>query len=259
MRILISNDDGIRAKGIHALAKALADAHEVYVVAPAQEQSAQGHALTLHHPLRVDDMTALFHKEGANVISAYAVSGTPSDCVKLAITTLLKETPVDVVISGMNHGPNLGGDVVYSGTVSAALEAAMNDVSAIATSAFDGYNPLCDYDDACQYLATHLEKLTSLFEAGHARVLNVNVPAVPSQDYAGLKLCKLGKRMYKDFYEKRQDPRNITYYWLAGELVAGGCESDDDVEAIRNNYVTVTPIHADLTNKTLYAKLEGRL
>jgi 5'-nucleotidase len=259
MRILISNDDGIQANGIHALAKALSQHHEVYVVAPEKEQSAQGHALTLHHPLRAVDFTKQFNKEGANVQQALAISGTPSDCVKLAITTLLKETPVDVVISGMNHGPNLGGDVVYSGTVSAALEAAMNGVPAIATSAFDGYNPLFDYDDACRYLASVLPDLVDLLKYSSCMVLNVNVPAVEAQYYAGLKLCKLGHRMYSDFYEKRQDPRGITYYWLAGELVQTGAHAEEDVEAIRNNYVTVTPIHADLTDETVYTLLQGKL
>jgi 5'-nucleotidase len=259
MRILISNDDGIQASGIHALAKALSQDHDVYVVAPEKEQSAQGHALTLHHPLRAYDFTATFNKEGANVKQALSISGTPSDCVKLAITTLLKDVCVDVVISGMNHGPNLGGDVVYSGTVSAALEAAMNGIPAIATSALDGYNPLFDYEDACSYLAGVLPKLVALLKHSSCMVLNVNVPAVEAQYYAGLKLCKLGRRMYSDFYEKRQDPRGITYYWLAGELVQTASDSEEDIEAIRNNYVTVTPIHADLTDETVYALLEGKL
>ena len=259
MRILLSNDDGIRAKGLHALAKAFSLQHEVYVVAPDKEQSAQGHALTLHHPLRVEEVTAIFNREGAGVRQALSVSGTPSDCVKLAITTLLVDTPVDVVISGMNHGPNLGGDVVYSGTVSAALEAAMNGVSAIATSAFDGYNPLYDYEDAAFYLAKELPTLMTLLRQATPMVLNVNMPAVPHEDYNGLKLCKLGRRMYSDFYEKRQDPRCITYYWLAGELLQSNCSPEEDVEAIRNHYVTVTPIHADLTDESLFSLLEAHL
>jgi 5'-nucleotidase len=260
MRILISNDDGIRADGIRALAFALCKQHDVYVVAPDQERSAQGHALTLHQPLRADDYTKSFHKSGIMVKQALAVSGTPSDCVKLAITTLLNDTPPDVVVSGINHGPNLGGDVVYSGTVSAALEAAMNNIPAIATSAFNGHLDICDFRDAADYIGLHLDKLLDLM--GHSSdkiVLNVNTPAVDSQHYNGLKLCKLGLRMYTDFYEERKDPRGDTYYWLAGEMVNRDVDPEEDIEAIRNNYVTVTPIHADLTDEVVYESLKDRL
>jgi 5'-nucleotidase len=259
MKLLLSNDDGIRAKGLRALASALAPLHEVYIVAPSKEQSATGHALTLHHPLRVDDHTQEFHDAGIPVKCATAVSGTPSDCTKLAITTLHADKGIDLVLSGINHGPNLGGDVVYSGTVSAALEAAMNGMPAIAFSAFNGDEPSCDFKGAAAYISQKLDVLVNLLQSNRCTVLNVNTPAVPSEDYVGLKLCKLGLRMYKDYYEHRVDPRGVTYYWLAGELVKKGVSEDDDVQAIRDNYVTVTPIHADLTDELTYEALKGKV
>jgi 5'-nucleotidase len=257
MKLLLTNDDGIRAKGLRTLAKALATQHELYVVAPAEEQSAKGHALTLHHPLRADDYTEEFHEQGIAVQKAYAISGTPSDCTKLAITTLFPETGLELVLSGINHGPNLGGDVVYSGTVSAALEAAMNQMPAIAISSFNGHEPRSDFHGPARYIADHLHTLVSLLETTECTVLNVNTPAVPMEDYIGLKLCKLGLRMYKDYYEQRTDPRGVTYYWLAGELMDKGTTAEDDVQAIRDNYVTVTPLHADLTDEQTYARLYG--
>lgn len=256
MRILISNDDGIRATGIRELARALATEHEVHVVAPDRERSAQGHALTLHQPLRVEDYTAEFHRDNIQVKEAMAVSGTPSDCVKLALTTLMRDKPVDVVASGVNHGPNLGGDVVYSGTVSAALEAAMNNVPAIAFSAFNGQDDHCDFPDAARYIQAHFNELVALSGEAKKMVLNVNTPGVESKHYIGMKLCKLGLRMYTDFYEERQDPRGDRYYWLAGEMVSRDIDPEEDVDAIRNNYVTVTPIHADLTDVKMYLTLK---
>jgi 5'-nucleotidase len=249
MRILVSNDDGINALGLNTLVKHLATVHDVYVVAPAREQSAMGHALTLHHPLRLDEVPL-----EAPVKVAYAVSGTPSDCVKLALTTLLP-TSIDVVISGINHGPNLGGDVVYSGTVSAALEGAMAGYPALAVSLFNGHDKHADFNPSAHFITQHLEQLLALPVPQYS-VLNVNTPAVPLADFVGIQLCRLGKRMYDDYYEKRQDPRGVTYYWLAGEITARGENADVDVEAIRSNYVTVTPLHADITDEVTYERLK---
>jgi 5'-nucleotidase len=136
----------------------------------------------------------------------------------------------------------------------------MNNIPAIATSAFNGHLDICDFRDAADYIGLHLDKLLDLM--GHSSdkiVLNVNTPAVDSQHYNGLKLCKLGLRMYTDFYEERKDPRGDTYYWLAGEMVNRDVDPEEDIEAIRNNYVTVTPIHADLTDEVVYESLKDRL
>jgi len=239
--ILISNDDGIQAKGIQTLIKHLAPLHDVYVVAPAREQSAMGHALTLNTPLRIDEFPIEYH-----VKASYAVSGTPSDCVKLALSKLIT-APIDVVISGINHGPNLGRDVVYSGTVSAALEGSLFGKPSIAVSLLNGHVSGANFHPSAQFIADNLEKLLAL-PVPPDTVLNINTPAVPLADFCGVKVCELGKRMYIDSYEQRQDPRGVTYYWLAGELVAHGSSEEVDVEAIRCNYVTLTPLHVNLCN-----------
>jgi 5'-nucleotidase len=246
--ILISNDDGIQAKGIQTLIKHLSPLYDVYVVAPAREQSAMGHALTLNTPLRVDEYP-MEHP----VKVAYAVSGTPSDCVKLALSQLLP-TQIDVVISGINHGPNLGRDVVYSGTVSAALEGSLFGKRSIAVSLLNGHVAGANFHPSATFIAQNLDHLLTLPVAPDT-ILNINTPAVPLADFCGVKVCELGSRMYIDSYEQRQDPRGVNYYWLAGELVAHATSTEVDVEAIRCNYVTLTPLHVDLCNHQALATL----
>jgi len=242
LKILISNDDGIHALGLKTLAERLSMQYEVYVVAPDRERSATGHALTLHKPLRVDEVNL-----GDKVKQAYAVTGTPSDCVKIALNALLDFKP-DVVLSGINHGPNLGTDVLYSGTVSAALEGAINDIPSIATSLINGYDKNAEFSHGAEFIANFIPYALTL-SVPPKNILNVNLPAVPYCDYAGVKLTHLGIRMYTDNFEKRVDPRNQVYYWLAGEVIT---ESDDgpdsDMTAIRNNLVSVSPVSMDMTN-----------
>lgn len=250
MRILVSNDDGIHAKGLQTLAAHLSREHDVYVVAPEKEQSAMGHALTLHHPLRVQEVELPFP-----VKHAFSTSGTPSDCVKLALSTLL-EGPVDIVVSGINHGPNLGSDVVYSGTVSAAMEGAFFNKPSIALSLLNGNEKHADFSAAARFITEQLPKLLSL-QLPDRTMLNINFPAVSYEEFAGIAITKLGLRMYNDSYERRLDPRGTVYYWLSGELITHGSDPSEDVEAIRNNYVTISPVHADLTHYQVLERLEA--
>jgi 5'-nucleotidase len=243
MKILVSNDDGIQAKGIRTLIEHLSRQHDVYVVAPDQERSAMGHALTLHQPIRVVEEVMPYP-----VKEAYSISGTPSDCVKLALTTLIKDE-IDWVISGINHGPNLGADVMYSGTVSAALEGAVFDKPSIAISLMNGHAKNANFHGPAEFITRYFKTLQKL-TLPPKTIINVNFPAVELEYVAGVKVSKLGLRMYSDSYERRVDPRGGQYFWLAGEIVNHTGVDYEDVEAIRNNYVTMTPVRLDMTNHT---------
>ena len=248
MKLLVSNDDGIFAPGIRSLANTLAAAnHDVTVVCPDRERSATGHGLTLHQPIRADIVTDVFHPS----IKAWACSGTPSDCVKLALWALL-DSPPDFVVSGINQGSNLGTDILYSGTVSAAMEGTIEGIPSIAMSltsfTSSQFQPAADF-------AVSLLKQLETSPLG-SMLLNVNVPAVPASKIAGVLITRQGIRRYVDVFEKRTDPRGKTYYWLAGELleeveVEPGlnlpADVPTDVEAIANNYITITPLQYNLT------------
>ena len=247
MKLLISNDDGIFAPGIRSLANTLAAAnHDVTVVCPDRERSATGHGLTLHQPIRADIVTGIFHPS----IKAWACSGTPSDCVKLALWALL-DSPPDFVVSGINQGSNLGTDVLYSGTVSAAMEGTIEGIPSIAISltsfSSQQFQPAADF-------AVSLLKQLETSPLG-SMLLNVNVPAIPASEIAGVLITRQGIRRYIDVFEKRVDPRGKTYYWLAGELLEEVVEPGlnlptdvpTDVEAIANNYITITPLQYNLT------------
>ena len=247
MNIMVTNDDGIFAEGIDALVKALKEqGHNVYVVAPDRERSATGQAISLHSPLRINEITKW------DGVTAYSVDGTPTDCSKLGISELIKE-PIDVVISGINRGPNLGTDVLYSGTVSAAIEAAILGIPAIAMS-LSGFSDL-DYTYSAQIAVKLAEQL---LERGVPKdtLLNVNVPAVPEEDIKGIAITSLGQRRYKNPFHKREDPRGKTYYWLAGEIEDFLDDPETDVSKIQENYVTVSPIHFDFTNYNLLNMLK---
>ncbi len=238
MRILVSNDDGIMAPGIRCLAETLATAHDVYVMAPDRERSATGHALTLHKPLRVEPID--FYK---GVKAAWALNGTPSDCIKLA-TGAVMDAPPDLVVSGINRGPNLGVDVIYSGTVSAAVEGILMGFPSIAVSlaAFDDKH----YPTAAAAILGMVEDVVA-YPFPPRTLLNINVPSVPPSEIQGTVMTKLGVRKYHDRFESRVDLRGRTYYWLAGEIVEVAEDPAADVIAIRNNQISITPVHYDLT------------
>ncbi|NLS45050.1 MAG: 5'/3'-nucleotidase SurE [Firmicutes bacterium] len=238
MRMLVTNDDGIFADGIRVLAQGLIELGEVNVVAPDRERSATGHAITVLRPLRIKNV-----KYPDSRIRAWAVDGTPSDCIKLAIEDLLEWKP-DVVISGINRGPNLGTDVLYSGTVSAAIEGAIYGIPSVAISmaAFDN----CNYSMAAKFAKQLVAKVA---EKGlpDRTLLNVNIPSVDGKDLAGVFITKLGARVWRDVFDRRIDPRGRTYYWMAGNVEEYDGDLDIDSIAVRHNMISITPIHLDLT------------
>lgn len=257
MKLLVSNDDGIFALGVRSLANRLAEAgHEVAVVCPDQERSATGHGLTLHHPIRAEVVESVFHP----TVRAWACSGTPADCVKLALWALL-DTPPDLVLSGINHGSNLGTDVLYSGTVSAAMEGVIEGIPGIAFSLTSFSSR--EFQPAAAF-AERLVAQLSQQPLPELLLLNVNVPAVAAESIAGVTITRQGIRRYVDVFDKRVDPRGKTYYWLSGELLE---EVEDpthtdyniptDVQAIRNNLITVTPLQYNLTSSLGIAKLQN--
>ncbi len=246
LKVLISNDDGIHAQGINTLAEWLCKFYDVVIAAPDRERSAMGHAISLHKPLRVEEVTVPYPVE-----KAYAVTGTPSDCVKIALNAVLDFRP-DIVVSGINHGPNLGNDVLYSGTVSAALEGIINGIPSVAISQMNGNEKFADFNASAEFLCNYLPKILEA-NLPPKTMLNINTPAVSTHEIAGVRITQLGHRMYSDTYEKRVDPRGGVYYWLAGEIVNTDDHEHSDVIALRNNCVSVTPIQFDLTNHTVLA------
>lgn len=240
MRILIGNDDGLFADGINALRRELEtiEGAQIFAAAPDRERSASGHAITMHKPLFAEEV-----QFSGSSATCWSINGTPADCIKLGLQALLDEPP-DLVISGINRGPNLGTDVFYSGTVSAAIEAVILGVPAIAVSLCEFRKP--DYSFAARFTKRlALEVLKRGLAPG--TLLNVNVPAVEEEHVAGTAVTKLGVRLYENSFDKRVDPHGRTYYWMGGDVMQLPNDPDTDVEAVRMNLVSVTPIHLDLT------------
>lgn len=254
MNILISNDDGILANGIRALIEALSPKYDVYVVAPDRERSAAGHSLTLHTPLRVEEVDAKYGSK-----RCWMTTGTPGDCVKIAVNAILANNELpDLVISGINHGPNLGGDILYSGTVSCAMEGALLGIPSIAVSLASLRTEYEDFKLAAEFTAKMIERLGN-YTIPPKTVLNVNVPGLEKDDIAGVAVTELGKRMFTDTYERRVDPRGKVYYWMAGELITEPEDAKTDIAAVRNNKISITPITYDLTRKGFMTELESEL
>ncbi|NLP36231.1 MAG: 5'/3'-nucleotidase SurE [Firmicutes bacterium] len=248
MRILLTNDDGIFAEGLQTLTQEVKKIAETYVVAPDHEQSATGHAITMHRPLRAEKVRYSHSPD----VPAWAVNGTPADCVKLAVEALLPQKP-DLVISGINRGANLGTDVLYSGTVSAAIEGVILGIPAIAVSLAEYHNP--DYTYAAAFVA-RLAQQHCRQNTKKDLLLNVNVPNCKPHEIKGVAVCPLGVRQYKNAFAKRTDPRGRAYYWLAGELIDLEENKDTDVAAIKECKITITPIQPDLTDFTFLNELK---
>lgn len=254
MNILISNDDGILSNGIRALIEALSADHNVYVVAPDRERSAAGHSLTLHTPLRVEEVDP---KYGAK--RCWMTTGTPSDCVKIAVNAILSNDELpDLVISGINHGPNLGGDILYSGTVSCAMEGALAGLQSIAVSLASLKTEYEDFKLAAEFIAKLINRRGN-YRIPPKTVLNVNVPGLDREDISGVAVTELGKRMFTDTYERRIDPRGKVYYWMAGELINEPEDAKTDIAAVRNNKISITPITYDMTRKGIMTELEQEI
>lgn len=254
MKILISNDDGLLANGIRALIEAVSPCHEVYVAAPDRERSAAGHSLTLHTPLRVEEVEPLY---GAK--RCWMTTGTPGDCVKLAINAVLsKDELPNLIISGINHGPNLGADILYSGTVSCAMEGAMLGYPSIAVSLASMKTEYEAFKVTAEFIADLIEK-TDVRTFPAKTILNINVPGLEKDDIGGVTATELGSRLFTDAYEKRIDPRGKVYYWMAGEIINEPEDAATDIAAIRNNKISITPISYEMTSKSILQKLENEL
>ncbi|MBC7904303.1 MAG: 5'/3'-nucleotidase SurE [Gemmatimonadaceae bacterium] len=245
--ILITNDDGITAPGIRSLVEAAKDLGKIVVVAPDKPQSGMGHAITIGHPLR------LIPYHGFDGIEAWQCTGTPVDCVKLAVDKILHRKP-DICLSGINHGANHSINVIYSGTMSAAVEAAIESIPSIGFSLLD-YSIEADFAGAIEYarkitalmLKTRLDKHT---------ILNVNIPKGDKNLIKGMKICRQAYAKYEEDFLERTDPHGRKYFWLTGEFKNMDKGKDTDVWALEHNFVSIVPVQFDLTNYVLMDKLK---
>ncbi len=245
MRILVSNDDGFFTDGIKTLARTLRTIGEVWVVAPDREQSATGHSLTLHRPLRVKALD----KENRE----FTVDGTPTDCVSIGANKIMPQKP-DIIVSGINRGANLGDDVTYSGTVAAALEGTLLGIPSIAMSAIPTANDEYAYEAAAQF-AKYLVGQVMKYRLAPGTLLNVNVPSETPANEQRCVITRMGKRVYSDVVEEKIDPRGRPYYWIGGPRVDSQVDPGTDCEAAAEGKISVTPIHLDMTNYNFLPKL----
>jgi 5'-nucleotidase len=248
MHILVTNDDGVNAPGLLALTQQMRRLGEVSVLAPDRNWSASGHVKTLHRPLRVEETQM---DDGTPVLAS---DGAPSDCVALALLGLLPD-PIDLVVSGINPNANLGYDVTYSGTVTAAMEAVIWGVPGIAVSvdAPEYHQEQIDYEPASRVV---YQIVSTLLRAGLPKdiLLNVNVPYLPEEQLSDMRITRLGLRVYRDKLVRREDPRGRPYYWIGGDAPTGVPENGTDFGALAQGAVSITPLHLDLTS---YDKLEA--
>lgn len=237
MHILLTNDDGYNALGIQTLYRILSSQtkHEISIVAPEGQRSATGHSITLFQPLFLTEHNLEGQQKG------YAISGTPSDCVKLAIQGELISKP-DIVISGINQGPNLGTDIFYSGTVSAAMEGVLLGIPSLAVS-LASYE-FMNFEPAATYIAEQLDFIVQHHQDG---LMNINIPGKLQSEWRGVKVTKLGKAVYENVFERRVDPHGRTYFWQCGNL-SQDLEVDTDLRALQEDYISITPIHCDLSD-----------
>ncbi len=245
--ILITNDDGITAPGIRGLVDAVKGLGQVVVVAPDKPQSGMGHAITIGVPLRLNQVDIY------GDIEAWQTSGTPVDCVKLAVDKVLHRKP-DICLSGINHGANHSINVIYSGTMSAAMEASIESIPSIGFSLLD-YRFEADFTASKYYVHKIVESLLKTKMNKHL-LLNVNIPAVPVEEIMGIKVCRQAYAKYEEDFNERIDPQGKKYYWLTGEFVNFDKGEDTDVWALQHNYVSVVPVQFDLTNYELKKVLQ---
>ena len=237
--ILITNDDGVSAPGIRALIDVMSEIGEVVIVAPDKPQSAMGHAITINNTLYLNKIS-----KDTDRITEYSCSGTPVDCVKLAVNEILKRKP-DLCVSGINHGSNSSINVIYSGTMSAAVEAGIEGIPAIGFSLLD-----YDWNADFETIKPFVKKITTeVLEKGLPKdvVLNVNFPKLKKEDIKGIKICRQAKALWVEKFDKRQTPQGRDYYWLAGEFVNQDKGEDTDEWALGNGYISVVPVQFDLT------------
>lgn len=245
--ILVTNDDGITAKGIKSLVEAVKPLGDVIVVAPDKPQSGMGHAITIHDPLRLKKSNQF-----GEDVEAYSCSGTPVDCVKLAIYEIIKGRPA-LLVSGINHGENSGTNVLYSGTMSAAIEGAIESIPSIGFSLLD-FDANADFDASIKY-ARQISQLVLKNGIPKGTCLNVNIPQGSEADLNGIKICRQGRAFWEDAFEKRTDPFGGNYFWLTGDFTVTDKGEDTDMWALENKYVSVVPTQFDMTAHHLISSL----
>lgn len=234
MNILVTNDDGIFSEGLKSLVRALESQGDVFVVAPDRERSAAGHSLTLHHPLRVEEVSK----------NHFSVDGTPTDCVNLAVNGILSFRP-DIVVSGINKGANMGDDITYSGTVSAAMEGTLLGIPSVAVSLATRK----DFDfSAASKIAVRIVEEVVRKGLPKDTLLNVNVPHIRENEIKGCRITRQGKRVYGDAIVEKVDPRGRKYFWIGGDDLGFEHLEDSDFQALSEGYISITPLHLDLTN-----------
>ncbi len=246
IRILISNDDGVNSEGLHALAGVLQTLGEVFIVAPDRDQSAASHALSLYRPLRMEEIAQ----------NTYSVDGTPTDCVNLAVNGILKDKKPDLIVSGINKGENLGDDITYSGTVSAAIEGTLLEIPSIAVSVVNK-NGL--RFDAASFYALMIAKYVLMRGLPKGTFINLNIPSLPKEEIRGIKVTRQGKRVYGEPIVENVDPRGRKYYWIGGNELGFLDIENSDIIAVNQGYVSVTPIKLDLTDYDFLERLNWDL
>ena len=247
MNILINHDDGIYADGIIELSKEISKIANVYVVAPEGQRSATGHSITIHSPIMVQESYM-----GDN-IKAYSISGTPADCVKIGIEAIFKDINFDLVLSGINNGPNLGTDVIYSGTVSAAIEGFILNKPSIAVS-YNKFKVKREiYAEAAKYVVSLIENLKDRLDLLNDCILNVNIPDTKVKGY---KVTKLGERKYENVMEERMSPFGQRYFWIGGNIMELDQDKDSDITCVNNGYISITPINIEMTNLSKFEILK---
>lgn len=250
MKILLTNDDGIYADGLHAAWRALKEVAEVFVCVPDRPRSAVSHGITMHKPLRA-------HVVNTADGIAYTSNGTPADCVPLALMQLMPDADFgapDLVVSGINLGPNLGDDVHYSGTVAGAMEGMLNGIPSMAVSLADWSN--ADWRAAASFCAEFAVKMKGL-TLPRDTFININVPNLPPEQIAGVRVTAQGSRRYKGDITRYEAPQIGAYYWRGGEVIDREEPEDTDILAVKNGYIAVTPLHVDLTNRDAFSILQG--
>jgi 5'-nucleotidase len=245
--ILVTNDDGISAPGIRNLIAVMKEFGEVVVVAPDSPQSAMGHAITISNTLFINKVSI-----DTKIEKEYSCSGTPADCVKIAVNEIMDRKP-DLVVSGINHGSNASVNVIYSGTMSAAMEAAMGGIPAIGFSLLD-FDWNADFEQAKPFIR---KIVTQVLEKGVPAdtVLNVNIPKLKTEEIKGIKVCRMAKGKWVEEFDKRQTPHGRNYYWMTGEFVNNDKGEDTDIWALENGYISLVPILFDFTNHQALTKL----
>ncbi|MEW5720494.1 MAG: 5'/3'-nucleotidase SurE [Chloroflexota bacterium] len=250
MNILVTNDDGIDSPGLLALKQSLQTMGDVVVVAPDRNWSAAGHTKTMHKPLRVNPTTL---RDGS---PAYSTDGAPTDCVALVMLGLLREQPA-LVVSGINPGSNLAHDLTYSGTVAAAMEAAIHGIPGIAISLDADHRADIDFSPAAR-VAAQIARRVLADNLPRDTFLNVNVPDIPLDQIQGARITRLGKRIYRDELVARRDPYGKDYYWIGGQPPTGAIEEEGtDVWAVAHQFISITPVHMDMTSHALVARLQA--